>query len=451
MAGTSEINALPDLLSKSWLPIAGDSIRARFARAAIWSLCGAIVSQLFSSVSSIMAARLLGRESFGEFGMIQSTVALFSWVAGLSLGMTATKYVAALRTSAPHRAAHVILLTCGASFAVGSIASVLLFITAGSVAGHINAPHLMPLLRTSCPLIVLTTVFGTQCGALAGFEDFRGIASITLNRSIATLPVLVGFTLLWGLSGSVGALVMTAAFGVILSSRTLLQRCNSDNVRLDPKGLFREMPVLWKFSMPAFLSGSLSAPLLWAASAVLANSPQGYGQLGLFNAAHQWKAVVVALPAVITQPLLPMLTRLQITHDRRYVKLLVANIAFALSTAFVIAILIVAAAPWLRAAYGEQFRAMFPVLAPLLAAAIVSAAGAVVVQAMASTGHMWLGCGLNCVSGCAFILTCIYWAPRFGALGMGYAVLVSHILHAAALAIYTVMVVRRHSSPSQVG
>ena len=69
---------------------------------AFWSLLGTVVSRGLSLASSVFVARWLGKESFGEFGVLQTTVGMFAVFAGFGMGLTATKHVAELRQATPH-------------------------------------------------------------------------------------------------------------------------------------------------------------------------------------------------------------------------------------------------------------------------------------------------------------------------------------------------------------
>lgn len=74
-------------------------LSSRLVRGTLWSFGGAAASRGFTLVASVMTARLLGVEAFGELGAVQSTIGMFAVFAGFGLGLTATKYVAQLRTS----------------------------------------------------------------------------------------------------------------------------------------------------------------------------------------------------------------------------------------------------------------------------------------------------------------------------------------------------------------
>ena len=69
----------------------------RLANGAFWSVSGAVASKGMMLVASIVVARMLTREVYGELGIIRSTVNMFVVFASFGMGMTATKYVAELR------------------------------------------------------------------------------------------------------------------------------------------------------------------------------------------------------------------------------------------------------------------------------------------------------------------------------------------------------------------
>ena len=61
-----------------------------------WTFAGTVISRGLMFVATVAVARILGKTAYGELGMIQSTVGMFSVFAGFGLGLTATKYVAEL-------------------------------------------------------------------------------------------------------------------------------------------------------------------------------------------------------------------------------------------------------------------------------------------------------------------------------------------------------------------
>ena len=139
-------------------------------------------------------------------------------LAGLGLGVTATKYVAELRTRDPARAGRIIALGCAVAIAAGGLLALGLVAYAPLLAAKtLNAPALAGELRIASVVLFFNAINGAQTGALSGFEAFRSIARINLARGLVTFPITVGFVLLWRLPGAVWALAVAAAVTCLLS------------------------------------------------------------------------------------------------------------------------------------------------------------------------------------------------------------------------------------------
>ena len=127
-----------------------NSLVGWFGRGAFWSMSGTVVTQGLALVVSIVTAGLLGKTGFGEFGMIYSTALTFGSMAGLGLGMTATRYLAEWRNQDPQRSGRIIGLSLGAAFFAGAAISLLVFCFAEQLAKQtLNAPHLTKELQLS--------------------------------------------------------------------------------------------------------------------------------------------------------------------------------------------------------------------------------------------------------------------------------------------------------------
>src|SRR5216683_7526188 len=87
----------PSALHPLWDRLEASPMGYRLARGAFWSLVGTVLSRGLGLAAGIFVARTLGKEGFGQFGIIRGTVEMFGIFAGFGLGLTATKYVAELR------------------------------------------------------------------------------------------------------------------------------------------------------------------------------------------------------------------------------------------------------------------------------------------------------------------------------------------------------------------
>ena len=76
-------------------------------------------------IAMILVARVLGQTSFGEFGLIQSTLGVAGLMAGMGLGGTATRFIAQYTVSEPVRAGKVIALVTSTSMATIALVSLI--------------------------------------------------------------------------------------------------------------------------------------------------------------------------------------------------------------------------------------------------------------------------------------------------------------------------------------
>ena len=288
MTYTSVFNTLyglcPRPLKLYWDRIAASSIGMRLVRGAFWSMAGAVISRGLMLCANILVARMLGKTVFGELGMIQSTIGMFGVFAGFGLGLTATKHVAELRDTEPERAGRIIALSWLVAVVTGGIMSLGLFIYAPWLAENsINAPHLAGILRIGSFLLFINALNGAQTGALSGFEAFKAIAHVNLFIGLISFPVLLTGAYYGGLYGAVWALVINLCFNWLFNHIALRKAAHRYQVPLVFNQCIQELPVLWKFSLPAVLSGIMVGPANWVSRTFLTKQPDGYDEIGVLT------------------------------------------------------------------------------------------------------------------------------------------------------------------------
>lgn len=79
--------------------ILSSDINKKIFNHGIWILLGNVISKFVLLIATIIMARYLGKDEYGQFGIIKSTILMFTMFAGLELGMTATKYISQYRVS----------------------------------------------------------------------------------------------------------------------------------------------------------------------------------------------------------------------------------------------------------------------------------------------------------------------------------------------------------------
>jgi O-antigen/teichoic acid export membrane protein len=422
----------------------GSARRVRFTRGVVWSLLGSVLAQGVTVVASIVTARLLGKVAFGGLGIINTTIGMLGTFAGLGLGLTTTKYVAELRTADRVRAGRIIGLSMLVAAVSSGVLALALIAFAHSIAERtLHAPELTAALRIGAVLLFFNAMNGMQIGTLSGFEAFRAIARLNLLRGLMTFPLVIAGAKVFGLEGTVAALGAVALCVWWMSERRLRREAARHEVEIHFRGMRGEWPVLWEFSLPGLLAALTVTPVTWFGNALLVRRPGGLAEMGIFNAAHQWRLAIMFVPSVLSQTITPMLANLLGEGDRaRFRKLLAANLALVGGITVALAIPVVLLAGKILAAYGGGFSGGTATFTLLVWSAVLLSCAGVVGSAITSSGQMWHGLGLNLVWAIAFVLGARAWIAPHGALGLSEAYFYSYLLHSITSTIYVLIVAR---------
>jgi O-antigen/teichoic acid export membrane protein len=411
----------------------------RLARGAFWSLAGSILARGLGLLSGIFVARILGKVGFGQLGMIQSTVGMFGTLAGLSLGVTATKHVAEDKASNPARAGRIIGLASVVAWVSGGLATIVLLLLAPWLASRsLAAPELSGLLQLGSLLLLLGGVNGAQTGALAGFEAFRTIARVSLVAGVLSFPITISCALLLGVRGAVWAQILTLLINSALNYLALRKVAAQAHVPLGYSHCWQEWPILWKFSLPTVLGGVLAGPVSWASAALLVNQPHGYSQMGIYNAVTRMKGLPELVLSMVSAPLLPILSE-QFAHGQTAAYSKTLRYAFGLSFVLIVPVsLIQIAGPAITMLpFGQEYRENS---APVVQWLMVQAAflgiffpfGSIIL----SMNRTWFGFWYSVWY--SILLLALAWLliPRFGGAGLASAMALSYLAASLVCVIY---------------
>jgi O-antigen/teichoic acid export membrane protein len=440
---------LPSSIQSVWERAEQSNIGSRFARGAFWALTGSFFSQGLMLIASIVVARLLGKTEYGELGMIRSTVNMFTVFAGFGLGVTATKYVAEYYKTDKTRTGKIIGLSTLFAGSMGGIIAIVLLIAAPTLAlKTINAPMLVNEIRLSAIMLFFSSINGAQTGTLAGYEAFSTIAKVNLISGISAIPIQIGFTVIFGLRGSVIGFGLNFLIMWLLNTIAVKKESELAGVKIDYKGAWSEWPVLYKFSLPALLSGILVTPVIWGCNAMLVNQPHGYEEMALFDAANQWRNVILFIPAALASIALPLLSS-SVNNQNLFNRVLKLNVVVNFIISLSMAICISLLSTLIMKFYGAGFSDGRKVLIIMTFSTVLISINNVIGQAIAGKGQMWFGLILNLLWGIVLLSFTFYFLKLgLGAKGLAYSLLISYFCHTILVTIYTVKYLSKKSSKS---
>lgn len=393
---------------------------SRLARGTFWILLGTVLSRALGLVSSILVARLLGQLAFGELGIIQVTAGMFGTFAGFGIGVTATKYVAEFRESQRRRCGRMIGLSLAVAAGGGLVAGSCLFLFSPWLATvSLGAPHLAPLLRASAACAIFGSIQGAYLGALAGFEAFKKVAWVNWVSSVLGVGLMVLGAALAGVEGAVWGTVLQSLVGCVLGHAALAGELSRANVRLSFGFRLDEWGVLWRFTLPAFLSAVVATPAGWLSRTLLLKQPGGYAEMAVVSAANQWLNLVTMLPWMMSGVLVPIFASLYSSGRREeFTRLLKYNLLLNGGVALAIALPLMLFAPRILGFYGSEFSDGILIFNLTMAIAIFNAFNGLLSRAMQASGRAWIDMASSIVWAAAMLLSSWLLVDRYKGAGL---------------------------------
>lgn len=283
---------------------------SRIFRGSLWSVTGAGAGRVMYLAAMVLAARFIGVEGFGLFGLVQSTLGLFALFAGAALGATATRHIASHRQSDPHLTGRVISLVVTTALISGCCFAAIILLTSDAIARSIlDVPNLSYALRVGAAMVAVGVLRGVSDAVLAGFERFDRIAAgrvIEGAVALAAIPIMVSS---FGLTGGIAGLTLGGLFALVLTAGFARKEIKRAGISLSKAGIWQEWRVLRDFSLPSLIAGTVATPVLWFAMLLLSRENSGLQELGIYNASLQWYSPIVFVPMALASVSLPILSK----------------------------------------------------------------------------------------------------------------------------------------------
>jgi O-antigen/teichoic acid export membrane protein len=355
------------------------------------------------------------------------TMSAASGIAQVATGVTATKYVAEFRDVDKGRAGHVLGLCSLVSLFGGAAMALLVVAAAPWLASHVlKAPHLAAETAIGAGFLWFTAITGYQQGALAGLESYRRLAQVSVIHGIAHVTVIAMSAYLWGVTGTVVALVCSAALRWLLFNAVLRTEARRIGIEICYRNAVRERLIVQRFAVPAAIAGFSSLPAVWLANTFLVQQPSGYAQMGLFGAANSLKNLVLFLPALTNNVGQALLNNQKGWGDqRRYIKVFWVNTTVTAVLLIIVAGGVALGGQHLLRLYGPGFVEGYPILAVLLLAAVLDGMATATYQVVQSQERMWLSLFGIAVPRDVTLLAAAYVLTIHGGFGLGAAFAIS--------------------------
>ncbi len=366
-------------------------------RNASWNAIAILLTRGTLFLSMLITARILSKSEFGELGIIQSSISMFETVAAFGMAITAAKHVAEYRKTNPEKIARIVSFTNLSALIMGIIFATILFILAPWLATHnLNNPGLSNKLQIAAAIVGFNVLISVQNGILVGFEDFKTMAIANFFSGLITLASIVYGTYSYGVVGTIYGLLTASFISSILNTFLVYRKLFEENIRIDLSVTRDEYRLIWTFSVPSMLSGLMFTPVNWLAASMLVNQVNGYDHMGIFNAANQWFSILLFIPGVLTNTLLPKFADKASKHDMIELRTIVWKaVKLLLSIVIPLSLLIAISSPIIMKAYGNEYESGSSVLTIISIAASLTAIQNLLGNGLAAINRMWIHTACN--------------------------------------------------------
>lgn len=359
----------------------------QIARDSSWAVVGSAVSKCAAMVVSIIIARLLGVEEFGEYGMVKTTLFYIAVFSTFGLGSTATRYMAQCDSEDHLSIYNLIRNAISITLITSTVMAILLFTCAHLIT---DEPHLISILRYTSLIVIFNAINTTQLGLLSGLKLFKAIAINNTIAGVATFIFGIVLTFYFGLVGAVMSLFITIFLQCICNQVVLARYLRAIRGKVDSSKSTQSSTIkhLFKFSLPIAMQECVYASASWI-RVMMVTSFAGYDELGLYTATNQCHLIILFIPSVLRNVILSHLSSsLNDTslHKRTFKTMLRINLVSTLLPAAGIALL----SPVIEQIYGDSFVGLAPVIVVAAISSVFESICDTYIQEFISRGRNWV-------------------------------------------------------------
>jgi O-antigen/teichoic acid export membrane protein len=421
-------------------------LRNRLIKGTALNLVAVGFNQGSTLMVNIIVARILLKQTFGEYAMVQSTLLTVSALSQLATGYTASKYIAEYRSSDPQRAGRIMGLCAIVSTAMAGVGAFLLIALSPWLASNmLKAPHLAVAFMIGSGFLFFSSINGYQTGALSGLEAYGGLAKAGVASGIVSVSA-VSLGAWWGgLNGTliglgVSAIIRCGIHNIWLRHENRVQGITSQYIG----SWSQEKGIILKFALPAAIAGYYSMPMIWLANSFLVRQPGGYGEMALYASSSSLRMLVLFMPQVINNVTLSVLNHVKGSGDeQRYKRVYRSNVFVVFLTTAAGGLIIGLFGDTILGIFGRDFSGGKTILQVLMVSTVFEGIAVSLYQHLLAQGKMWTSFFLiNAPREAFFLALAFVLVPIHGAAGLSVAYTLCWLL---TLVIIGILVYRKET------
>lgn len=356
-----------------------------FAKDSFWAVFGNGIGNFLLLLAGIFIARLLGKDLYGEYGLVKTTMFYIASFATFGLSDTSTRYIAQYVQKDTSKIRNIVKASLRITLITSSTLCFLLLLTADWLANFINTPQMASAFRYLGAIIIFRALNTVGAGILGGFKDYKHLGRNNIISGVVMFALSIPLTYYGGLRGSLVCLLISQ---VLLSVLNLCQVYSITHkiATMDSTQYDKE---LFLFSLPFALRELIFTITAWGTSLLLTKY-SSVGELGMYTACTQWNAIILFMPSLLGNVILSYLstsvTRQDNSQARLVKRMLLINFVCTIIPFFIVLIF----SPYIAKFYGSTFDGMRSILSIIIIGTIFQCLTRVFQSNLVSEGRNWL-------------------------------------------------------------
>lgn len=357
--------------------------QSKMFKDSFWAVFGNGIGYGLLLLSGILIARFLGKDLYGEYGLVKTTMFTIAAFSTFGLGYTSTKFIADYINNNKEYVYAVTKVSLVITLVSSSFLALLLILSASYISAYLDAPSLKLVFQVLGFIAVVRALLTTANGILAGFKEFKIIAKNNVISGVFMLLTALPLAYYFQLYGALISLTLTQILNTFLNWLALNNVCKV-YPKIENNRLYKE---ILRFSFPVALQELSYAVVSWL-SPILLVKYSNMGELGIYSAAAQWNAIILFIPGLLYNVVLSYLSSSvsdEIKHSKIINRMLLVNL---LSTLLPF-LLIYFSVDFISKFYGPSFISMSVVLNYCVFSTIFSACSKVFQSEFIAKGFNW--------------------------------------------------------------
>lgn len=327
-----------------------------FVKDSLWAVFGNGIGYFLLLIAGILIARFLGKDVYGEYGVVKTTMFQIAAFSTFGLGYTTTKYIAQYYIENKCYIKSIV----HASIKITSITSIslcfILLFYSNELALFLEKPQLAIGFKYLGIIIICRSISTTEAGLLAGFKNFKSLGKNNVYSGLIMILSCVPLTLLIGIRGAFLALLFSQMTLTFLNTWSVYRQTQLLNNQINISFV---KPIL-NFSFPVALQEFSYSVCHWGALMILTKYAS-LGDVGIYTATTQWNAIIIFIPGLLSNVILSYLSSSM--HDSQSQNSIIKKVLLVnLACTIVPLCIVLLCSETIVAFYGKTFSGMQSIL-----------------------------------------------------------------------------------------